>query len=179
MTYWYLYIFVRGFRELPLLCYILLAKIQISPKGEGISVFAPSLGLNEVYIDRNTWKVWLDQIFWKLWLKTKTSRLKWLYAVSFELNLQVQVVDWMKGQTCGLCGKADGEIRQEYHMPSGHMAKNAVTYAHSWILGAKSCRDNSGETQEGSKEHWRAHMHPIQQRNSSFYLQSAESSSIP
>lgn len=73
--------------------------------------------------------------------------------VSFDLNLQVQVVDWMKGQTCGLCGKADGEMRQEYHMPSGHMAKNAVTYAHSWILGAKSCRDNSGETQEGSKEH--------------------------
>lgn len=70
--------------------------------------------------------------------------------VSLELNLQVQVVDWMKGQTCGLCGKADGEIRQEFHMPSGHVAKNAVTYAHSWILGAKSCRDNSGETQEGS-----------------------------
>lgn len=48
--------FCGGFRELPLLCYILLAKIQISSKGKGISVFAPSLGLHEVYIDRNTWK---------------------------------------------------------------------------------------------------------------------------
>ncbi|XP_056893096.1 vitellogenin-1-like isoform X2 [Takifugu flavidus] len=56
---------------------------------------------------------------------------------------KVDVVDWMKGQTCGLCGKADGEIKQEFRMPNGHLTKNAVTYAHSWILAAESCRDNS------------------------------------
>lgn len=72
--------------------------------------------------------------------------------VSFELILQVEVVDWMKGQTCGICGKADGEIKQEFRMPNGHLAKNAVTYAHSWILAAESCRDNSGETEEGTKQ---------------------------
>ncbi|XP_035508778.1 vitellogenin-like [Morone saxatilis] len=87
------------------------AKIQIRPNGEGISVFAPSLGLHEVYFDSNSWKV--------------------------------KVVDWMKGQTCGLCGKADGEVRQEYRTPNGHLTKNAVSYAHSWVLPAESCRDTT------------------------------------
>ncbi|GLD50056.1 vitellogenin-like isoform X1 [Lates japonicus] len=87
------------------------AKIQIRPKGEGISVFAPSHGLHEVYFDKNSWKV--------------------------------KVVDWMKGQTCGLCGKADGEVRQEYRTPSGRLTKNAVSYAHSWVLPAESCRDTT------------------------------------
>lgn len=37
--------------------FVLLAQIQIRPTGEGISVFAPTLGLHEVYFDRNSWKV--------------------------------------------------------------------------------------------------------------------------
>lgn len=37
--------------------FVLLAQIQIRPNGEGISVFAPNLGLHEVYFDRNSWKV--------------------------------------------------------------------------------------------------------------------------
>ncbi len=64
--------------------------------------------------------------------------------VSF--NLQVRVVDWMKGQTCGLCGKADGEVKQEYRTPNGRLTKNAVSYTHSWVLPAESCRDTTGET---------------------------------
>ncbi|KAM8746385.1 vitellogenin-1-like [Acanthopagrus schlegelii] len=87
------------------------AKIQMRQTGEGISVFAPSLGLHEVYFDRNSWTV--------------------------------KVVDWMKGQTCGLCGKADGEVKQEYHTPNGRVTKSAVTYAHSWVLPAESCRDTT------------------------------------
>eukprot|EP00064_Thunnus_orientalis_P004478 superscaffoldBa00000407_g4490 len=87
------------------------AKIQIRPKGEGISIFAPSHGLHEVYFDRNTWKV--------------------------------KVVDWMKGQTCGLCGKADGEVKQEYRTPNGRLTKNAISYAHSWVLPAESCQDTT------------------------------------
>lgn len=27
-------------------------------------------------------------------------------------------MDWMRGQTCGICGKADGEVRQEYSTPT-------------------------------------------------------------
>ncbi|XP_030640291.1 vitellogenin-like isoform X1 [Chanos chanos] len=54
---------------------------------------------------------------------------------------RIQVVDWMKGQTCGLCGKADGEIRQEFRTPSGYLTKSPVSFAHSWVLPAESCRD--------------------------------------
>lgn len=51
----------------------------------------------------------------------------------------------MRGQTCGLCGKADGEIRQEYRTPNTRLTKNAVNYAHSWVLPAESCRDATGK----------------------------------
>lgn len=37
--------------------FVLSAKIQMRQTGEGISVFAPSLGLHEVYFDRNSWTV--------------------------------------------------------------------------------------------------------------------------
>uniref|UniRef100_A0A9J8B7G3 VWFD domain-containing protein n=2 Tax=Cyprinus carpio TaxID=7962 RepID=A0A9J8B7G3_CYPCA len=47
----------------------------------------------------------------------------------------------MKGQTCGLCGKADGEIRQGYRTPSGYLTKSSVSFAHSWVLPTESCRD--------------------------------------
>ncbi|XP_071386636.1 vitellogenin-2-like isoform X2 [Centroberyx affinis] len=67
-----------------------------------------------------------------------------LQEVYFDLNTwKVKVVDWMKGQTCGLCGKADGEVRQEYRTPNGRLTKNAVSYSHSWVLPSKSCRDSS------------------------------------
>ena len=59
---------------------------------------------------------------------------------------QVKVADWMKGQTCGVCGKADGEVRQEYQTPEGHLASNSVSYAQSWVVPAESCRDISSKT---------------------------------
>ena len=49
----------------------------------------------------------------------------------------------MKGQTCGICGKADGEVRQEFRTPSGRLTKNALSFAHSWVLPVESCRDAS------------------------------------
>uniref|UniRef100_A0A665WIB7 VWFD domain-containing protein n=2 Tax=Echeneis naucrates TaxID=173247 RepID=A0A665WIB7_ECHNA len=49
----------------------------------------------------------------------------------------------MRGQTCGLCGNADGEVRQEYRTPNERLSKNGVSYAHSWVLPGKSCRDAS------------------------------------
>lgn len=60
--------------------------------------------------------------------------------------MQIKVVDWMKGKTCGLCGKADGETMQEYRTPTGWIATTAVSFAHSWILPAESCRDAAGKT---------------------------------
>ncbi|KAI4828435.1 hypothetical protein KUCAC02_022529 [Chaenocephalus aceratus] len=59
-------------------------------------------------------------------------------------ELKVKVVDWMKGQTCGLCGKADGEDRQEFRTPNTRVTKDAVSYAHSWMVAGKSCLDESG-----------------------------------
>lgn len=85
------------------------ADIQIKQSGEGISVYAASYGLHEVYFDKKSWKI--------------------------------KVVDWMKGKTCGLCGKADGETMREYRTPTGWIATTAVSFAHSWILPAESCRD--------------------------------------
>ncbi|XP_041647048.1 vitellogenin-2-like isoform X8 [Cheilinus undulatus] len=67
-----------------------------------------------------------------------------LQEVYFDLNTwKVKVVDWMRGQTCGLCGKADSEIKQEYRTPNKRQTKNALSYAHSWTIPAQSCRDAS------------------------------------
>nr|SOX60631.1 vitellogenin Ab [Solea senegalensis] len=86
-------------------------KLQILQREDGITLHAPSLGLQEVF---------------------------------FSLNiLKVKVVDWMRGQTCGMCGNADGEVRQEYRTPNQRQTKNAVSYAHSWVLPGNSCRDAS------------------------------------
>lgn len=74
-----------------------------------------------------------------IWLMLKTLNCPGLCD-------QVKVVDWMRGQTCGLCGKADGEVRQEYRTPNERVTKNAVSYAHSWVMPGKSCRDASGNT---------------------------------
>lgn len=54
---------------------------------------------------------------------------------------QVKVMDWMRGQTCGLCGQADGEFRQEYRTPNKRIAKNAVSFAHSWVVPATTCQN--------------------------------------
>ncbi|XP_076134159.1 vitellogenin-like [Alosa pseudoharengus] len=85
--------------------------ILIKQRVEGLSLYAPSLGLQEVYLGKDIWKV--------------------------------NVADWMKGQTCGVCGKADGETRQEYSTPSGYQTKSSVSFAHSWVLPAESCRDST------------------------------------
>lgn len=54
-------------------------------------------------------------------------------------------MDWMRGKSCGLCGQADGETRQEFRTPSGRLTQNAVSHAFSWVLPARSCRENTGE----------------------------------
>uniref|UniRef100_A0A8C8JNT3 VWFD domain-containing protein n=1 Tax=Oncorhynchus tshawytscha TaxID=74940 RepID=A0A8C8JNT3_ONCTS len=46
----------------------------------------------------------------------------------------------MKGQ---ICGKADGEVGQEYHTPSGRLTNSPVSFAHSWVLPSENCRDKS------------------------------------
>ncbi|XP_020780334.2 LOW QUALITY PROTEIN: vitellogenin-2-like [Boleophthalmus pectinirostris] len=68
--------------------------------------------------------------------------LKELY---FDSQIQKVVVsDLMKGKTCGLCGRADGEYRQEYRTPSNRVVSDAVSHAHSWTLSGNTCRNEEG-----------------------------------
>ncbi|NXB47935.1 VIT2 protein, partial [Leucopsar rothschildi] len=55
-------------------------------------------------------------------------------------TFKIQVALWMAGKMCGLCGKYDAECEQEYRMPNGYVAKDAVSFGHSWILEEKPCR---------------------------------------
>ncbi|XP_033372366.1 vitellogenin-2-like [Parus major] len=55
-------------------------------------------------------------------------------------TFRIQVALWMAGKMCGLCGKYDAESKQEYRMPNGYVAKDAVSFGHSWILEEKPCR---------------------------------------
>lgn len=52
---------------------------------------------------------------------------------------KIQVALWMAGKMCGICGKYDAECEEEYRMPNGYLAKDAVSFGHSWILEEKPC----------------------------------------
>ncbi|KFV67264.1 Vitellogenin-2 [Dryobates pubescens] len=54
-------------------------------------------------------------------------------------RLEVQVAFWMAGKTCGICGKYDAEKDREYQMPSGYLAKDAVSFGQSWIISEDPC----------------------------------------
>ncbi|NWR63271.1 VIT2 protein, partial [Bucorvus abyssinicus] len=54
-------------------------------------------------------------------------------------KLEIQVAFWMAGKTCGICGKYDAEKEREYQMPSGYLAKDAVSFGQSWIISEDPC----------------------------------------
>ncbi|XP_063263462.1 vitellogenin-2-like [Prinia subflava] len=54
-------------------------------------------------------------------------------------RLEIHVAFWMAGKTCGICGKYDAEIEREYQTPSGYLAKDAVSFGHSWIISEDPC----------------------------------------
>ncbi|KFR03720.1 Vitellogenin-2, partial [Opisthocomus hoazin] len=54
-------------------------------------------------------------------------------------RLEIQVSFWMTGKTCGICGKYDAEKEREYQMPSGYLAKDAVSFGQSWIISEDPC----------------------------------------
>ncbi|XP_074763317.1 vitellogenin-2-like [Athene noctua] len=54
-------------------------------------------------------------------------------------RLEIQVAFWMAGKTCGICGKYDAEKKREYQMPSGYLAKDAVSFGQSWIISEDPC----------------------------------------
>ncbi|NXN97017.1 VIT2 protein, partial [Rhinopomastus cyanomelas] len=54
-------------------------------------------------------------------------------------TFKIQVALWMAGKTCGLCGKYDAECEREFQMPNGYLAKDPVSFGHSWVLEEKPC----------------------------------------
>ncbi|NXW94122.1 VIT2 protein, partial [Alopecoenas beccarii] len=54
-------------------------------------------------------------------------------------RFEIQVAFWMAGKTCGVCGKYDAEKEREYQMPSGYLAKDAVSFGQSWIISEDTC----------------------------------------
>ncbi|KAF1604145.1 Vitellogenin-2, partial [Eudyptes chrysolophus] len=54
-------------------------------------------------------------------------------------RLEIQIAFWMAGKTCGICGKYDAEKEREYQMPSGYLAKDAVSFGQSWIISEDPC----------------------------------------
>ncbi|OXB55466.1 hypothetical protein ASZ78_012898 [Callipepla squamata] len=54
-------------------------------------------------------------------------------------KLEIRVAFWMVGKTCGICGKYDAEKKMEYQMPSRYLAKDAVSFAHSWVISEDTC----------------------------------------
>lgn len=57
----------------------------------------------------------------------------------FCFSTKIQVALWMAGKTCGICGKYDAEIEREYQTPGGYLAKDAVSFGHSWIISEDPC----------------------------------------
>lgn len=58
---------------------------------------------------------------------------------NFFIATKIQVAFWMAGKTCGICGKYDAEKEREYQMPSGYLAKDAVSFGQSWIISEDPC----------------------------------------
>ncbi|NXP68355.1 VIT2 protein, partial [Chloropsis cyanopogon] len=54
-------------------------------------------------------------------------------------RLEIQVAFWMAGKTCGICGKYDAEVEREYQTPGGYLAKDGVSFGHSWIISEDPC----------------------------------------
>ncbi|NXI88115.1 VIT2 protein, partial [Rhipidura dahli] len=54
-------------------------------------------------------------------------------------RLEIQAAFWMTGKTCGICGKYDAEVEREYQTPSGYLAKDVVSFGHSWIISEDPC----------------------------------------
>ncbi|XP_041886987.1 vitellogenin-2-like [Corvus kubaryi] len=54
-------------------------------------------------------------------------------------RIEIQAAFWMAGKTCGICGKYDAEVEREYQTPGGYLAKDAVSFGHSWIISEDPC----------------------------------------
>uniref|UniRef100_H3B4X5 Uncharacterized protein n=1 Tax=Latimeria chalumnae TaxID=7897 RepID=H3B4X5_LATCH len=61
-------------------------------------------------------------------------------------EISLKITSEMAGKTCGLCGHSDGEIKQEFRVPSGEVAKDANSFGQSWVMTPDTC--NGGKQNE-------------------------------
>ncbi|XP_043935284.1 IgGFc-binding protein-like [Protopterus annectens] len=56
-------------------------------------------------------------------------------SLSYDWNhlVTVKLPGTYSGQLCGLCGNYNGDISDEFIMPDGSMAQNAISFGNSWI----------------------------------------------
>nr|CCG55374.1 VtgABIII protein [Latimeria menadoensis] len=54
-------------------------------------------------------------------------------------EISLKITSEMAGKTCGLCGHSDGEIKQEFRVPSGEVAKDANSFGQSWVMTPDTC----------------------------------------
>lgn len=60
--------------------FCLTADIQIKQSGEGISVYAASYGLHEVYFDKESWKVKAKLVGYELKRKNEKDQARWKFS---------------------------------------------------------------------------------------------------
>uniref|UniRef100_UPI00358EB0F0 vitellogenin-like n=1 Tax=Myxine glutinosa TaxID=7769 RepID=UPI00358EB0F0 len=54
-------------------------------------------------------------------------------------NCTVKLSTWMRGQVCGMCGRADSERNMTYRTPSHKLAKDSESFMQSWVLMEEGC----------------------------------------
>ncbi|NXA10038.1 VIT2 protein, partial [Sapayoa aenigma] len=108
------------------------ASILISTEEEGLVLKAPDYGIDKLYYDGHRLEVIFKIIFAGFIFRRKT------FMCTF-VSTKIQVAFWMAGKTCGICGKYDAEKEREYQMPSGYLAKDAVSFGQSWIISEDPC----------------------------------------
>ncbi|KAM9000599.1 vitellogenin-1-like [Sarcophilus harrisii] len=53
--------------------------------------------------------------------------------------LKVTISSWMRGKTCGICGKANWETHDEMEMPNHKQARDCTAFFHAWLLVKENC----------------------------------------
>ncbi|XP_043860011.1 vitellogenin-1-like [Dromiciops gliroides] len=53
--------------------------------------------------------------------------------------LKITISSWMRGKTCGICGKANWETQDELEMPNQKQAHDCTAFFHAWLLVKENC----------------------------------------
>ncbi|KAG2461603.1 VIT protein, partial [Polypterus senegalus] len=115
--------------------------VDMDPRGDAMFLKVDGLeipAVNLPYTD-STGSVTIEQTGDGLSLRAVSHGLSEIY---FDGNSwKIQVAASMAGRTCGICGRGDGETREEYQMPNGEAVENAQSFMNSWVIPGDSCKN--------------------------------------